>query len=355
VSQDIFDERILYIQADHFKLATTSLYDIAEKFNLLGGKWLALDEIHKYPNWSKELKSIYDTFPALQIFASGSSALEIYKGSHDLTRRGIQYYLQGMSFREFLELTHGFQFPIHSLEEICQHHERITKKLRDEIEKKGRKIIPLFHQYLKIGYYPFFFELNNEALYKITLEQNMHTTIESDIAAIFPQLTGNSIKKIEKLLIFIAEAVPFTPNWKKILEVLEIGDERTLKTYFKHLEGAGLIRSCATSSKKFKAIKAPERMYLNNPNQMYAISSSNEVEKGTIRETFFLSMTQPNHVISLPKKGDFLIDNQYLFEMGEKNKNFDQIKDLDNSYLALDEIEQGIGQKIPLWLFGFLY
>ncbi|MEI6241990.1 MAG: AAA family ATPase [Chlamydiota bacterium] len=354
VSHDFFDERILYIQADHFKLASTPLYEIAEKFSTLGGKWLALDEIHKYPNWSKELKSIYDTFPELQIFASGSSALEIYKGSHDLSRRGVQYHLQGMSFREYLELTYQFTFPSLTLEEICHQHERLAKKIMDELTPKELKVIPLFHQYLKTGYYPFFYELKNEALYKITLEQNMHTTIESDIAAIFPQLSGSSIKKIEKLLVFIAEAVPFTPNWRKIIEVLEIGDERTLKAYFKHLEDAGLIRSIAKASKKFSTLESSEKVYLDNSNQMYAISS-NVVEKGTVRETFFLSMAAQNHQVTLPQKGDFFIDNQYLFEIGGKNKTFDQIKDFDNGYLVLDEMEQGIGQKIPLWLFGFLY
>lgn len=128
VLQDLFDERILYVQADHFKLATTTLYEIAEQFTLLGGKWIAFDEIHKYPNWSKELKSIYDTFPKLQIFASGSSALEIYKGSHDLTRRGVKHHMQGMSFREYLELTYQLNFSVHTLEEICNQHERLTKK-----------------------------------------------------------------------------------------------------------------------------------------------------------------------------------------------------------------------------------
>jgi uncharacterized protein len=355
VGQDVFDEKVLYVQADHFKVAKTTLYEIAESFSMYGGKWIAFDEIHKYPGWSKELKSIYDTFPKLQIFASGSSALEIYKGSHDLTRRFIQYHLPGMSFREYLELAHQIKLSSVSLEEICLHHERLANRINEELQIKELNIIPLFQKYLQTGYYPFFREINSEALYKITLEQNIHTTIESDIATIYPQLNGSSIQKIKKLLIFIATSVPFVPNWKKILSALEIGDERTLKAYFKHLEDAGLIRTLSSSSKKFRRVESSEKVYLDNPNQMYAISPMNVVEKGALRETFFLSMATAQFEVTLSQKGDFLVNEKYLFEIGGKNKTFEQIKDLGSSYLVLDDVEQGIGKKIPLWLFGFLY
>lgn len=355
VNKDIFDERILYIQTDHFQMASITLYEIAEKFVMLGGKWIAFDEIHKYPNWSKELKSIYDTFPKLQVFLSGSSALEIFKGSHDLSRRAVKYHMQGMSFREYLELAYNLNFPIYTLEEICEQHQRLTLNINKKLNKKDIKIIPLFQKYLKTGYYPFFYEINNEAIYKIILEQNMHATIESDIAAIFPKLTGNSIRKIKNLLIFIAETVPFTPNWKKIMNILKIGDERTLKSYFKYLEDAGLIRSISKATKKFNKLESPEKVYLDNPNQNYAISPTSIVKKGTIRETFFLSMASQKNFVTLPKKGDFFVNNQYLFEIGGKNKSFEQIKSLKNSYLVCDDMEQGVGNKIPLWLFGFLY
>ena len=355
VEGDIFDERILYIQTDHFQVASTSLYEIAEQFNLHGGKWIAFDEIHKYPNWSKELKSIYDTFPKLHIFSSGSSALEIFKGSHDLSRRAVKYHMQGMSFREYLELAYNFNFPSYTLEEICDQHQRITSNINKQLNQKELKVIPLFNQYLKIGYYPFFNELNNEALYMITLEQNMHTTIESDIAAIFPQLMGSSIRKIKNLLSFIAETVPFIPNWKKIMNILDIGDERTLKSYFKHLEDAGLIRSISKATKKISKLESPEKVYLDNTNQIYAISPFSVMNKGTIRETFLLSMISQKYSVALPKNGDFLVADRYTFEVGGKNKSFNQIKSLKNSYLICDEIEQGIGNKIPLWVFGFLY
>lgn len=354
VRGDRFDPRILYIQADHFALGRASLYEIAEKFQMYGGKWLAIDEIHKYPNWSQELKSIYDTFVDLGIFVSGSSALQIYKGSHDLSRRTVSYEMQGLSFREYLELEYGISLSSYSLEEISQNHQKIAASILAQLEEKKLKIIPLFNYYLKVGYYPFFFEIRDLETYRIVLEQNFHTTIESDLAAIYPHLSGISEKKIKQLLIFIAGAVPFTPNMNKIASTLEIGDLRTLKSYFSHLEDACLIRALSKASEKLKRIESPEKIYLDNPNQLCAITSK-DPEKGTIRETFFLAMLSQKHEISLPRKGDFLIDEKYVFEIGRKNKDFTQIKSQPNSFLALDEMEVGVGNKIPLWLLGFLY
>ena len=310
---------------------------------------VAIDEIHKYPNWSQELKSIYDTFPDLTILASGSSALEIHKGSHDLTRRAICYTMHGMSFREYLELNGQIELPILLLENLCHEHE----KLADGILGKVGKILPFFEQYLKVGYYPYFYELNSESLFKITLEQNLHTTIESDLVAIYPHLTGNSINKIKQLLIYIANAVPFTPNWSKIQQVVDIGDVRTLKAYFSHLVDAGLIRSLLGATDKFKQLESVEKVFLNNTNQLYAIAPT--PNKGTIRETFFLSQLSENHEIQIPQNGDFLIDGKFCFEVGGKKKSFEQIKGEGNSFLACDDMERGAGNKIPLWLFGFLY
>ncbi len=354
VDGDRFDPRILYVQADHFLVGSISLYEIAEQFHTFGGKWIVFDEIHKYPNWSKELKSIYDTFENLKIFASGSSALEIFKGSHDLTRRSSVFQMQGMSFREFLELAYQIEFPTYTIEEICSKHEKISDQIIKELKKIDRNVVPEFHRYLKIGYYPYFYEFNDESIYKMTLEQNVHTTIESDLASIYPQLTGISIQKIKKLLGFIANAVPFIPNWSHILAATEIGDLRTLKTYFSHLEDAGLIKSISKATKKFSGIESTSKIYLDNSNQLYAISSESP-EKGTVRETFFFNSVSEKNTVQMPGDGDFLVNRHYLFEVGGRNKNFDQIKEHKNAFLACDEIEQGSGAKIPLWLFGFLY
>ncbi len=354
VKGDRFDPRILYVQADHFIMGSTSLYEIAEQFQIHGGKWIVFDEIHKYPDWSKELKSIYDTFPGLTIFASGSSLLQIYKGSHDLTRRASVHRMQGMSFREYLELTHHLEFSSYEINEICSQHEKIADSILKKLRKENKNVIPEFHQYLKTGYYPYFFEINDANIYKMALEQNVHATIESDLAAIYPQLTGASIQKIKKLLIYIANSVPFTPNWNNIKTAIEVGDLRTLKTYFSHLEDAGLIRSLSKTSKKFSQIESPSKIYLENPNQLYAISSE-APNMGIIQETFFLNMTEEKYNLSMPINGDFLIDDTYLFEIGGKNKSFHQIKNEMKSFTACDDIEIGSGSKIPLWLFGFLY
>lgn len=354
VGGDRFDPRILYVQADHFLMGTLSLYEIAEQFHLSGGKFIVFDEIHKYPNWSQELKSIYDTFSNLKILASGSSALLIYKGSHDLSRRTLVYRMQGMSFREYLELTCHIELPFYEIKDLCKNHERLVDGIIKELSKKERYILPEFHRYLKIGYYPYFHEIKDEEAYKLTLEQNVHTTIEADLAFIYPQLTGVSVQKIKRLLIFIANAVPFTPNWNQIKEAIEVGDLRTLKTYFSHLEDAGLIKSIAKATEKFSQLETPSKIYLENPNQLYAIASQ-APEVGTVRETFFLNMVSQKHKVRLPAQGDFLIDNDYLFEVGGRKKSFHQIKAEKNGYLACDDIERGVREKIPLWLFGFLY
>jgi predicted AAA+ superfamily ATPase len=354
VNGDRFDPRILYIQADHFLMGSISLYEIAEEFQMLGGKWIVFDEIHKYPNWSKELKSVYDTFPNLTVLASGSSALQIYKGSHDLTRRAVVYQMQGMSFREYLELAHQIEFSSHEIQDICSNHQQLADNIINALKKKEKSVMSEFHRYLKIGYYPYFYEVKDEAIYRMTLEQNVHTTIESDLAAIYPQLTGSSIQKIKQLLIFIANAVPFLPNWNHIKTVVEVGDLRTLKAYFSHLEDAGLIKSIPKASDKFNQLESPSKVFLENPNQLYAISSPTP-EKGTVRETFFLNMVSHKHKVTMPINGDFLVDDVYLFEVGGKKKNFHQVKGEQNGYLACDEIERGAGAKLPLWLFGFLY
>lgn len=354
VEGDTFDPRILYVQADHFQLGLTSLYTIAEQFQAYGGELIAIDEIHKYPDWSKELKSIYDTFPQLKILASGSSALEIHKGTHDLTRRAIVYHLSGLSFREHLELTYDLELGIFSLDDICLHHEKITRKITQILDQKSLKILPAFQKYLTYGYFPYFHEIKDEALYMLTLEQNLHTTIESDLASIYPHLTAASIHKIKKLLIYIATSVPFTPNWQKILTVLEIGDIRTLKCYFNHLEDAGLIRCLSKATEKFSRLESSDKVFLNNSNQLFAISSSSP-ESGTVRETYFLSMVAELFQVRLPMHGDFLVNDQYLFEIGGRNKSAHQLNQQKNGYLVCDGMEHGIGSKIPLWLFGFLY
>jgi uncharacterized protein len=352
---DLFTNKAIYIQADHFMITKSSLYEIAEEFSGLGGELVCFDEIHKYPNWSQELKSINDTFPDIKMIASGSSALEIYRGSYDLSRRAVVYRMFGLSFREFLELTTSTEFKSTSLEDIISHHQDIAHDIIGRVEKKKKKILGLFKEYLEYGYYPYFLEYKDKSLFYLTLEQNIHTTLEMDLIAIFPSLNGNSINKIKKLLSILAASVPFTPDLKKLKNLLDIGDERTLKTYLKYLEDAGIIQTVSRGGKGLRVLEKPEKIYLNNPNLIQAIAAPSSANIGNIRETFFLNVLKNIHKISLPAKGDFLVNDELLFEIGGKNKTFDQIKDIERSFLAIDGIEIGIKNKIPLWIFGFLY
>jgi uncharacterized protein len=352
---DIFSKNALYVPVDHFIVAGRSLYEIAEDFYNLGGKMICFDEIHKYGGWSSELKSIYDSLQKLTILASGSSAMEIQKGSHDLSRRAVVYPMTGLSFREYIDLAEGIKTESFVLKSILEEHEKLSYDIIASIEGKKKKLLALFKDYLQFGYFPYFTEFDDISLYYITLEQSIRTTIESDLLSIYPTLNGSSIKKIKRLLAVIAESAPFIPDLKRLKRIVEIGDERTLKNYLKYLEDGGVILSLTKSGSGLGALEKPDKIYLNNPNQIYAMSSEGKENIGTIRETFFINMLSVMHKVSMPKKGDFYIDNKYTFEIGGKNKSFKQIKDINNSFLAIDDIETGISNKIPLWLFGFLY
>jgi len=328
------------------------MYEIAETFEMEGGKLLCFDEIHKYANWSQELKSIYDEFPNLQILASGSSALEINKGSHDLSRRAHQLKMYGMSFKEYLELTLGIELKTLTLGEILLEHETVAFETVMQLEGLEKKVLPLFKQYLKTGYYPYSLSIDDEEIFFDMLKQNINVSLSSDLLFVYPSLDGNSIKKLKLLLSIIMQSVPFVPVIEKLKNTLEVGDGRTLKEYFMKLEDAGILKLLMKSSSKgLTKLEKPEKIYLNNSNLLYI----SEANIGTVRETFFLNVLSKNHEITYPKKGDFLVENSYLFEVGGKNKSFKQIKDLPNSFVVADDIEIGNGAKIPLWLFGFLY
>lgn len=350
-NNNIFTNKALFIQADHFLIQKESLYEISEQFVLNGGELLCIDEIHKYKNWSIELKSIYDTFPKLKIIATGSSALEIHKGSHDLSRRSINFKMIGMSFKEYLELYYDIKIDSFDLNSVLLDHQNLAYDIIKKIELKNQKIIPLFKEYLEIGYYPYYFDFKNKDLFYMTLEQNISATVENDLLFVYPSLTGNSIKKILALLSFIRVNVPFIPDMSKLKKIIGVGDERTLKNYLKYLEDASLIKLLKSPSSKLSSLEKIEKIYLNNSNLLYV----DETNIGTVRETFFLSMIDSLYNITASKEGDFIVDDKYTFEVGGKNKDFKQIKDIENSFVVADDTEIGFKNKIPLYLFGFLY
>jgi predicted AAA+ superfamily ATPase len=353
-------EEALYVSLDDISNAKQNIYEIAEAFELQGGQLLCFDEIHKYENWSQALKSIYDSFPALKVIASGSSALEIHKGSHDLSRRAIVYTMVGMSFREFLELHYGYEYDAYSLEEIVNNHEMLADNIVTKLKKKKHKIITLFRDYMKFGYYPYYLGLPNEMFFFQTLKQNINVSIESDLLNVYPSLNGRSIKKIKLLLAVIMENVPFTPTMTSLKKSVDVKDDRTIKEYLAHLDDAGLIKLLMKSSLSMKNMDKPEKIYLANTNLMYTTTP----DIGNVRESFFMNQLSNYYVqkkstdnkgIFAAQKGDFYLEETYLVEVGGKNKTFKQIKDLPHSFLACDDIEVGHGSKIPLWLFGFLY
>jgi len=353
--KDFSTKKAIYIPVDHVVVAKRRLYDIAEDFYNLGGELICFDEIHKYANWSGEFKSIYDSFPKLRIVASGSSAMQIRQGSHDISRRAVVYRMTGLSLREYIDLTLHQKTKPFTLATVLKGHEKLASQIVGSIEKKNHKVLALFKDYLKQGYFPYFQEFTNVSQYYITLEQSIHTTIESDLLSIHGNLTGSSIKKLKKLLAVIAESVPFTPDMKRLKKIIDIGDERTLKIYLQYLEEGGIVFSLFKAGSRLKSLEKPEKIYLNNPNQIYALSGEGKENLGNIRETYFINMLSVSHELSAPKQGDFLVNRRYTFEVGGKNKDTDQVRHIHNAYLAIDDIEVGIGKKIPLWLFGFLY
>ncbi len=355
IQEDILSKQALYVPVDHFMVVGHSLYEIAEEFVNYGGQLLCLDEIHKYPNWSRELKSIHDSFPNIKLIVSGSSALEIHKGSHDLSRRAVVYKMTGLSLREFIELKYHIELPVFDIVSILTDHEKHSLEITQKLDLEHLKILPIFQEYLRHGYFPYFLEHPDEGTYLRTLEQGLHTTIENDLLSIYPRLAGVSIKKLKMLLSTIARSAPFTPDMKRLKQIIEVGDERTLKTYLSYLEDGKAITCLSKKNKSIRGLEKPEKIYLNNPNQALAICDKEKVNSGTIREIFFTCMLQEEHMITIPPKGDFIVDDKILFEIGGKGKTFKQIKDIPDSYLALDNIEYGMNAKIPLWIFGFLY
>ncbi len=352
---DLYTRNALYLPVDHFLVSRSSLYEIADQFQKLGGELICFDEVHKYPDWSMELKSITDTFPTLKILASGSSALEVAQGGYDLSRRALVLRMHGLSFREYLGMAHGLAFDRLQLNDLITGHQLAADRLVGKLEKNGHKVLALFNEYLEVGYYPYFLEYQDKTMFRMTLEQHIHTSLEGDLPAIYPALNGAAIRKMSKLLAVISSLVPFTPDMKKLKQILEIGDERTLKTYLSYLEDAGILLTISKTNKGLRAMEKPEKIYLNNPNLYYALAGETAPDNGAIRETFFLNMLRPNHRVRAPVRGDFLVNESLTFEVGGKNKDGSQIKDINESWLALDNIEIGQGNRIPLWLFGFLY
>lgn len=328
----------LFVNADDIYFAEHRLFDLASDFYKNGGKHLFIDEVHKYQDWAKELKMIYDYYPDFQVVFTGSSILEIYKGNADLSRRVLSYFLSGLSFREYLILAKGIQLPVFSLEEILQNKVELPESERP---------LPLFKEYLAKGYYPFF----NDPGYDQRLRNVVNLTVENDIP-IYAKMNIASAKKIRQLLYLIAQSVPFKPNFTKLGQIIDV--HRNLITDFLYyLEKAGTIAQLRTPTGGIRQLGKIEKIYLDNTNLAYALAD-NKPEIGNIRETFFLSQMKVNNLVLASEKSDFNI-NEYTFEVGGQNKQQKQIQGIDHAYIVKDDIEYGYKNVIPLWHFGFNY
>jgi predicted AAA+ superfamily ATPase len=334
-------EKKLYFSADDLDI--DSLFDVAYAFAKWGGELLIIDEIHKYRHFEKELKKIYDML-AIKVIFSGSSALRLDHAKGDLSRRAMLYGMQGLSFREFIEIKEGITLPSYTIKEIFTDHADIARNLFKSI-----KPYAFWKEYLSFGYYPFYFE--DTKGYPLRLKQTINTVIEVDIPSLFP-IEYEKVLSLKKLVRLVCESPPFKINIKALSEKMGIKDYQTLYRYMEYLHRGRILSLIRAKSRGDSIFVKPQKLYLGNTNLHHAYCNS--VEMGTLREVFFMSMLEDEN-IEVASKGDFVVASKYIVEIGGKNKSFKQIKDIENAFVVADEIEVGFGNKIPLWLFGFLY
>ncbi len=336
---------VMYVSLDDIYFAKNPLVYFAEEFYKKGGNYLFLDEVHKYPNWSQELKNIYDNRPELKVVFTSSSALDIHRGKFDLSRRAVVYNLPGLSLREFIELKYQIVLEKLNLDQILSDNYMITHPILDKTRP-----LKLFDEYLKNGYYPFFME--GDQNYNYRLVNILNLVLENDLPAIF-HIDFYSVLKIKKMLAVMSQIVPYKPNIQKLAEQSGTSRDSLLKFLY-YLEKAELVKWINKDTFGINYLNKPDKLYMNNTNLMFALANE-KPDIGSLRETFFLNQVMVKHNVTYPKSGDFLVDGKYLFEVGGQNKSSRQIKGIENAYIAADGIEYTAENKIPLWLFGFLY
>ena len=328
----------LYVSADDLYFTENSLFNLATDFYKNGGKYLFIDEIHKYSDWSKELKMMYDNFNDLHVVFTGSSVLDVYKGSDDLSRRVLSYQLLGLSFREYLNMSQKLNLPVYSLEEIIA-----NKVVLSEIEHP----LPIFKKYLSEGFYPYF----EETGYVERLKNTINLTLETDIP-IFSKMNISTSQKLKQLLYIISQSVPFKPNFTKIADMIGV-HRNQITEFLYYLERAGIIAQLRNDTKGIRLLGKVEKVFLDNTNLMFAIGED-KPNIGNIRETYFFNQMRLNYKVLSSDVSDFKI-GKYTFEVGGINKTRKQISNFENAFIVKDDIEYGFLNTIPLWAFGFNY
>lgn len=335
----------LYVSLDNLWFETHSLTELVEMHYNNGGTHIFIDEIHHMSDWQLKIKNIYDNFPSLNIVYTGSSLLRIDALSGDLSRRQVRYTLPGLSFREYLYFEKVIEIDTVSLPDLLSEHVEIANAISEKI-----RVLGYFNNYLEKGYYPFYKEVY--AGYEDRLMQITNQILESDYPSI-ESINYSTIQKIKKMLYILAQSCPQTPNMSKLYTELETDRNQGLKMLY-ILDKANLLNILSDANASLKNMGRPKKIYCDNTNIMYSMTE--KVERGTIRETFFLNQIKSaGHKATYPKQGDFEADEKYLFEVGGRTKKFDQIKDIPNSFLAIDDEEVGWNQHIPLWMFGLMY
>ncbi len=337
---------VLYASLDSAYFSRHTLSELVEQFYLRGGKHLFLDEVHTYPNWSKEIKNVYDEYPELRVVFSGSSLLHILNAEADLSRRCISYEMQGLSYREYLHLQHGINIPPYSLEDILAHPNGIC----NEVNAKCRPL-EYFDEYLQGGYYPFFMDGRED--YHARLENVVNLILDVEL----PQLCGvdvGNIRKLKSLLTVLATEVPMIVDMSKLSLMAEMS-RTTLLAYLQYLDRARLINLLYSDLSSLKKLQKPDKMYLENTNLLHTLSLRG-VNKGTMREVFIVNQLSYQHQVEYSaRSADYIVDGKYIIEVGGRSKDGKQVAQYDNAFIAADDIEYAVGNKIPLWAFGFLY
>ena len=338
--------KVLYVSLDELWFNENRLIDLADYHYTHGGTHLFLDEVHRYPqdNWVQEVKNIYDRYPGFHVVFTGSSILKIDQSQADLSRRCLFFTMQGLSFREYLDFNGIASIEPVGLDEILNNHVSMAMDITRQVH-----VLQYFGDYLRHGYYPFYHELVDG--YEMALRQMVVNVIEQDIPQAEP-VEQSTINRIKRLISIIARVTPFTVNVSRLAATLEC-DRQTVHKLLRTMQRASLINMLFKGRYNMQQLVKPEKVYLENTNLMYALAS--EINIGNIRETFFANQLLNAHELTFSGSGDFLIDNTHTIEVGGHRKSFEQIKDIENSYLAVDDIEIGNGSRIPLWIFGFVY
>ena len=330
--------KMLYVSADIIYFNTHTLVDLADELVKDGGNYLFIDEVHKYKNWSQELKQIYDVHPDLHVVFTGSSILDIYEGLSDLSRRVLLYHLQGLSFREFLLIQHEIEAPVLTLKDIVD-----NKAVIPDVSHP----LPLFREYLAKGYYPF----SNEPGFEIRVNQMVQQTIESDISQ-YADLKPATARKLKQLLSVVSSLAPYKPNFDNLSKEVGIS-KNNVPDYLTYLEKAGLLGLLRDNTSGMRSLGKIEKVYVDNPSLMTVLSGGTP-NVGNLRETFFYNQTRLRNNVMASKESDFFIA-PYTFEVGGKNKGKRQIENVENGIIVKDDIETGHGIIVPLWAFGLNY